>query len=64
MYNVKPEALTVDIDKTKIKALTGDINKAKIKAVTGDNGEDPYVREVVLNYMNYYIAFFETVYAD
>jgi len=37
MYNVKPEAITNDIDKTKIKALTGDIDKAKIKAVTANN---------------------------
>lgn len=37
MFNVKPEANTSEIDKTKIKAFTGYINKAKIKPVTANN---------------------------
>jgi len=57
MYNVKPEALTGDIDKTNIKAVTGDIDKAKIKAVTGDKDEYPNVKEATLNSGDSYLAF-------
>lgn len=44
MYNVKPEALTDDVD------------KAKIKIVTSDKNEDPNVREQMLNDRDYYVA--------
>lgn len=51
MYNVKPEALTGDIDKTKIKA------------VTGDKDENPNVKKVVFNSGDSYLAY-AGAYAD
>lgn len=45
MHNVKPDA------------ISGDIYKAKIKAVTGNKDEDPNVKEAVLNSGDSYSAF-------
>ena len=45
MYNVKPEAVTDDIDKTNIKA------------VTGDKDEYPNVKEATFNSGDSYLAF-------
>ena len=51
MYNVK------------LEAIISDINKAKIKAVTAYNNWDPNVKKAVLNYIDYYVAFIDFVYA-
>ena len=47
----------------KPEAITSDINKAKIKADTANNNWDPNVKKAVLNYIDYYVAFFDFVYA-
>lgn len=48
----------------KPEAIAGNIDKAKIRIVVVVKYKDPNVREVVLNSMDYYVAFFDTVYAD